>query len=729
MYNDIESIKTLANNNLYLTSAKVDNPAFDYKSGNAEVETVALNEAEQGKYLDVKGNNSDAADYVTEKGYMLGLNEENFNPDGKVTRAYMTQVLYNMAGRPQVGATSQYSDVSSSAWYSNAVTWATENGIATGTDGKYNPGEELTNEEALTMLRQYADYRDLDVNAYVNLDKFSDASSVSPWARDTMSWAVDNWVYKGDTLNPQASVTRGDLASYIQGFETTYANDLAFREKRDLANVDLRKSTYANIPTIKSIDDNVSTSDTGSLSISHINTPSGPGTPPSNQYGTLDLGTVSDSHVNTPSGPGTPPSNQYGTVEEYDVNNEATVPSQAVTETPKTTVTTSKFKDVTQKDMEAVNYVSERGLMVGTTDTTFNPNGNVTRAQIVQTLYAMSGSPKNIGSGATFSDVKSGDWYSNAVTWAKNTNLVAGYDDGTFRPDQVLTKEQAAAIFRRYAEQSGHDLTTYKTISNPVMYNTLRDTNDVSDYAKDAVRWAVADGMIDTSSGAINPKANVTRAELARYLMTYDINYNNSTGKGNYNVAPTYVAPTTGVTPSANTGATQTTPSGSVNLLDGSYWLDLLKKFPTSYNKESTKGIRNDPTFVKDPETGLYPNGTKSGVKWLDYDSSWSDKFNADMAGANSSISAGKASASAAANNFNQVANSGLSNNITFMNNQPKKSEKTGGTQSTIGDLLGNFISADSPFMRAAAGNPINNSDKPSEQFDNIQNVINKYFN
>lgn len=206
--------------------------------------------------------------------------------------------------------------------------------------------------------------------------------------------------------------------------------------------------------------------------------------------------------------------------------------------------------------------------MVGTGDNTFNPDGKITRAQMVQILYSMSGSPSNVGGHNSFTDVQDGSWYSNAVSWAQNTGLVAGYDDGTFRPDQTISREQAAAILKRYAEQSGEDLSTYKVISNNVNYNSLSDVGSVSNYAQDAVRWAVGDGMIDVSSGSINPKGEVTRAEFAKILMNYDINYNGGSGKGSYNITPIQnpgvantVAPA-----STNTAAAATTaPTKSVS--------------------------------------------------------------------------------------------------------------------------------------------------------------------
>ena len=99
----------------------------------------------------------------------------------------------------------------------------------------------------------------------------------------------------------------------------------------------------------------------------------------------------------------------------------------------------------------AVQYVVNRELMVGTTNTTFSPNNTVTRGMFVQSLYGQDGRSWVLNVRPSYTDVQVSDWYSNAVAWAKQKNIISGYDDGSFKPNAPITREQMAAIFYRYA--------------------------------------------------------------------------------------------------------------------------------------------------------------------------------------------------------------------------------------------------------------------------------------
>ena len=99
----------------------------------------------------------------------------------------------------------------------------------------------------------------------------------------------------------------------------------------------------------------------------------------------------------------------------------------------------------------AVQYVVNRELMVGTSNNTFSPNITVTRAMFVQSLYGQDGRPWVLNVRPSYTDVQVSDWYSSAVAWAKQNNIVSGYDDGRFKPNDPITREQMAAIFYRYA--------------------------------------------------------------------------------------------------------------------------------------------------------------------------------------------------------------------------------------------------------------------------------------
>ncbi len=514
MQNDIEAIKILTEKNIVLNNTKVtanENTGVtkeNYNEENAQVETMKVTTKGATTYNDVNDRDIDAVNYVTEKGYMLGTNDDTFNPDGKITRATMASVLYNMAGKPEVSGNSQFNDVTNTAWYSKAVIWAAENGIVSGDDaGKFNPNDEITNEQALTMLRQYGNYMNLDTNAYLNISDYSDYGNVSDWAKETMSWAVDNWVYKGDTLNPQAGVTRSDLANYIKGFETTYANDIAFRKAG--INPILSKNVK---PDINPIQDNINS--TPKDNTSNANDTQTPKEEPVHEAEqpkpsvvdvTADSNSSSDNHV-------------VETMEE----------KETIEKEPEEVPVTSKYTDVSGEIAKAANYVSERGIMVGTDEYKFSPNSTLTRAQLVQTLYAMSGKPYT-GQNNTFRDVDDSKWYGDAVTWAQNVGLVAGYTDGTFRPDQAVTKEEMTAILKQFANLAGKNTNNYNISS----INSYGDVNDASNYARESLAWAKENGIINPTGNSLNPKAELTRAELAVALMAFDQGYNNGTGRVN----------------------------------------------------------------------------------------------------------------------------------------------------------------------------------------------------
>lgn len=157
---------------------------------------------------------------------------------------------------------------------------------------------------------------------------------------------------------------------------------------------------------------------------------------------------------------------------------------------------------------EAVDYAIENGLMSGFTDGTFKPNGTLTRAMLAQILYNLEDQPAVSGSSG-FTDVKDTDWYAKAVTWAARNGLVTGYTNGTFGPEDPITREQLAVILWRYA-------------GSPRATGTLRFTDaEVSEYAVEAMLWATQNGVINGSNGRLNPKGNATRAEVAQMLMNF----------------------------------------------------------------------------------------------------------------------------------------------------------------------------------------------------------------
>ena len=162
----------------------------------------------------------------------------------------------------------------------------------------------------------------------------------------------------------------------------------------------------------------------------------------------------------------------------------------------------------------AVEYVFNNGLMNGTTATTFAPNVNLNRAMMAAVLYNMEGQPACDKSGL-FSDVADGKWYTDAVNWAASNNIVSGMPDGTYAPDQALTREQMASILYRYAEYKGIDVSSRADLS------TFTDGTTVSPWAQDVVQWAVAEKLMSGNGNELQPKGTASRAQVATVLMNY----------------------------------------------------------------------------------------------------------------------------------------------------------------------------------------------------------------
>ena len=174
------------------------------------------------------------------------------------------------------------------------------------------------------------------------------------------------------------------------------------------------------------------------------------------------------------------------------------------------------FRDVSEDSWcyDAVEYAYEKNLMTGVSADTFAPNGTCTRAQLVTILYRLAGSPS--ADSASFSDVTAGTWYTDAVAWANANGIVTGYADGSFAPNEAVTREQLAAILYRYARSAQRDTSAAASLSG------FTDSGAVSGYAGTAMAWANAEGLITGADGnTLLPKASATRAQVATILMRF----------------------------------------------------------------------------------------------------------------------------------------------------------------------------------------------------------------
>lgn len=163
---------------------------------------------------------------------------------------------------------------------------------------------------------------------------------------------------------------------------------------------------------------------------------------------------------------------------------------------------------------DAVEYVYENGLMSGVSGGRFAPNDTLTRAMLVQTLYAMEGRPAAASAG--FADVASGDWYASAVNWAAANGVVSGVSETGFGPNNALTREQLALILYRFAQYKGYDVTGTSDLA------AYADGSSVSSWAAEAMGWAVDAGLISGVGGnQIAPTGTASRAQVAQILMNF----------------------------------------------------------------------------------------------------------------------------------------------------------------------------------------------------------------
>lgn len=178
---------------------------------------------------------------------------------------------------------------------------------------------------------------------------------------------------------------------------------------------------------------------------------------------------------------------------------------------------TTGFNDVADKDWfaDAVKYVADKGMMNGTSKTTFGPNDSTTRGMIVTVLYRLENEPS--AAAASFTDVVSGQYYTDAVAWANANGIVTGYGNGKFGPNDVVTREQFAAILYRYAQYKKYDV----SVGEDTNILSYADAQSVSAYAIPAMQWAGGAGIVNGSNGKLNPQNNATRAEVAAMLMRY----------------------------------------------------------------------------------------------------------------------------------------------------------------------------------------------------------------
>jgi len=177
----------------------------------------------------------------------------------------------------------------------------------------------------------------------------------------------------------------------------------------------------------------------------------------------------------------------------------------------------NKFDDVDASLWyhEGIDFVLLAKLFNGTSVSTFEPNANMTRAMIVTVLWRLDKEPTYTATNL-FKDISEGTWYTGAVAWAAENDIVDGYDVDSFGPNDATTREQLAVILYRYASYKGYNLTATNNL------NAFTDAGDVSAWSLTAMKWAVAEELITgVSATSLDSSGNASRAQVATILMRF----------------------------------------------------------------------------------------------------------------------------------------------------------------------------------------------------------------
>ena len=164
----------------------------------------------------------EAVDFVVERALMDGVRDDQFDPEGTLTRAMMATILYRLSRETWIVGSSSFEDVPMDSWYGAAVAWAEANGIVDGvSEGKFDPQGAVTREQIVTMLYRYAQREKYDISGAGAVDVFVDAEDISPWALQAVQWAVGNGLMEGSSgmqLLPGDRASRVQAAALLQRF-------------------------------------------------------------------------------------------------------------------------------------------------------------------------------------------------------------------------------------------------------------------------------------------------------------------------------------------------------------------------------------------------------------------------------------------------------------------------------------------------------------------------------
>ena len=230
---------------------------------------------------------------------------------------------------------------------------------------------------------------------------------------------------------------------------------------------------------------------------------------------------------------------------------ESPEPSETVEPTPEQEALFDDVPATGKWYSEPVRFVVENGYMVGISDKRFAPETPVTRGMVTTILYALDGKP-SVKAPNKFRDVEADKWYTTPVIWANYYGIVAGYEDGSFRPNRAISRQELAAILYKYSSVTKKDVTSAGNV------DTFKDKAEIASWALTQMKWAVGQGLLSgMGNNTLAPKGTATRAQLATIIKAFVTKLDNGQHTAPVDVPITTPTPVPSVKPSTTPAPVQ----------------------------------------------------------------------------------------------------------------------------------------------------------------------------
>lgn len=394
------------------------------------------------------------------------------------------------------------------------VTATYNNGkVAVINDYNYSPNRELTTADTKVTIT-YTD-EELTAETPITVSELSSGGAVSN--NITVKFTLYGDDNHGDS-SQKHTLKAGNLETWISTTSVTvpkgsYIIDVVSKAL-SIAGIPYSNPSGDYIESIKGLSEQDNGSTSGWMYTLNGSYPTKSITEQTVKNGDRIVFHYTDDHTQEKSSDGWSGSSSSNIVIDKDEQVENEKPSDEQNETENLVFSEKTFNDIKADAWyyESVKYVYENNLMQGTGEV-FEPESNMTRAMLVTVLYRLA-NPQSTTGINPFEDIEDGAWYSDAVKWAAENNIVNGLSSTHFAPDDNVTREQMAVIIYRYLQHIGYDTEKRSDLSY------FEDSSQISDWAIDAVMWAKSVELINgTSETLLAPAENATRAQVATILM------------------------------------------------------------------------------------------------------------------------------------------------------------------------------------------------------------------